>query len=197
MRMFITDDDPNIRYGLSVHMRKEGFDTVGCTDGTEALSVLSRQTVPTLALLDWVLPGLDGPEVCRALRDMPLPFQPYIIILTVKTGVEDIAAALDAGADDYMVKPFAMTELRARVSVGRRVAELRENMWGRLRELESARSLVDDLTELLPVSTHCSRASADGKCQHMADSILSKHVNFSFPQGGCGDCIAQSEVGGK
>ena len=97
-------------------------------NGVDALSVLEAEDGPVLAVLDWMMPGIDGPEVCRRIRAIPQQKYIYIVLLTARTGAEALLAGLDAGADDYVTKPYNVPELRARIRSGRRVVELQTEL---------------------------------------------------------------------
>ncbi|MCH7653937.1 MAG: response regulator [Chloroflexi bacterium] len=101
-----------------------GYDVVPCVDGDEAWDALSKDDHPELAILDWMMPGMDGLELCRRLRASPHPETPYILLLTVRGGKEDMVLGLQAGADDYLTKPFDREEMRARIRVGERIVDL-------------------------------------------------------------------------
>lgn len=124
MRIFIAEDDPISRRILETVLTRWGYDVVAVGDGNEALAGLQGPDVPKLAVLDWMMPGMDGVEVCRRLRQRETTAPIYIILLTARNAKEDIIEGLDAGADDYISKPFDKDELRARINVGRRIIEL-------------------------------------------------------------------------
>jgi DNA-binding response OmpR family regulator len=102
------------------------FDLTIVEDGISALTLLREEDGPALAILDWVMPGMTGIDVCRDLRAQPQTASIYVILLTVRNSAADIVAGLRAGADDYVTKPVRAEELRARVRLGCRIIELRE-----------------------------------------------------------------------
>jgi len=124
VRVLIADDDPVSRLMLQATLRKWGHDAVVACDGREALSILEQDLSPELAILDWMMPEIDGPEVCRRIRQNSTSSPVYIILLTAKSQREDLIVGLGAGADDYIPKPFNHQELYARLQVGFRVADL-------------------------------------------------------------------------
>lgn len=152
MRILIAEDDLISRRLLQSSLEKWGMDVVAVSDGEEAWKILQGDNPPPLAILDWVMPGLEGPELCRKLREKGLAT--YAILLTGKSEKEDLVAGLEAGADDFVSKPFYPLELRARVNVGARIVELQRNLAERVSELvELSRrleqmSLEDSLTGL-------------------------------------------------
>jgi len=130
MKVLIADDDATSRLVLVGVLKKAGHDVVTTLDGSEAWQAMQRPDAPKLAILDWIMPGLTGLDVCRSIRGLASDEPPYLILLTSMGGKSDIVAGLEAGADDYLGKPFDAAELRARVDVGRRVIDLQ----ARLRE---------------------------------------------------------------
>jgi len=128
LKVLIADDDPVSRRLLQVTLSNSGYETLLASDGAEALRILEREDSPRLVVLDWIMPTLDGVDVCRALRKCALERYSYIILLTVKGNQKDIIEGLDAGADDYVTKPFDLIELKARLRAGRRILELQEQL---------------------------------------------------------------------
>jgi len=128
VRILIADDDLTSRLVLTGVLKKSGHDVVTAVDGDEAWEAMRQPDAPALAILDWMMPGLAGVEVCRRIRGRPSDQPPYLILLTSRGEKADIVAGLEAGADDYLAKPFDSGELRARVDVGRRVVELQARL---------------------------------------------------------------------
>jgi DNA-binding response OmpR family regulator len=124
MRILIAEDDGTSRTMLALVLKKVGHDVVAAADGTEAWRVLQEPDAPRVAILDWMMPGISGPDLVRKVRALGASPRPYLILLTTKTEPADIAMALAAGADDYIAKPFDPHELRARVLTGARTAGL-------------------------------------------------------------------------
>jgi signal transduction histidine kinase len=138
MRILIAEDDAVSLKLLQRTLERWGFETVVCRDGRDALGVLSSPDAPQLVILDWMMPEVDGPEVCRQVRLSDSAQPKYIILLTAKAQRDDIIAGLQAGADDYVTKPFDSRELRARVDVGMRIVELRQQLSEKVDALEDA-----------------------------------------------------------
>jgi len=139
MRALIADDDPVTRAILIQALKPWNMEVTVATDGTEAWDALSSGPPPEIAIVDWMMPGLDGIELCRRIREYPALAGIYVILLTGRGSRMDLVAGLDAGADDYMVKPIDTEELRARVQVGIRVANLQGRLADRVTELQAAR----------------------------------------------------------
>jgi len=128
VRILIADDDLTSRLVLAGVLKKWGHEVEATLDGAQAWEAMQRPDAPALAILDWMMPGLPGVEVCRRVRGVPSDQPPYLILLTAKDEKADIVAGLEAGADDYLSKPFDPGELRARVDVGRRIIELQARL---------------------------------------------------------------------
>jgi len=147
-RILIADDSVVSRHLLDATLRKWGYDVVVACDGTEALSYLQRPDAPKLAILDWVMPGLTGPEVCSKVREQANGSEyTYILLLTSKSLKEDLIEGMEAGADDYITKPFDQHELKVRLRAGTRIIDL-ENELVRAREALREQATKDSLTLL-------------------------------------------------
>jgi signal transduction histidine kinase len=140
MKILIAEDNHFYRCMLAATLDEWGFETQAVDDGEEAWEVLRRPEAPKMAILDWVMPRMDGAEVCRRVRALPREEPTYIILLTAKGGKENIIAGLESGADDYISKPFDREELHARLQVGLRIVRLQSSLADRVTELERALS---------------------------------------------------------
>lgn len=145
MRSLIADDDPVSRHLLEAFLVKLGYEVVVACDGAEAEAVLEQEDAPKLAILDWMMPVMDGVELCREIRKRPERPYVYIVLLTAKDRRQDILQGLEAGADDYLTKPFDAQELKARVRAGRRILDLQDELI-RAREALREQATHDNLT---------------------------------------------------
>ena len=128
-RIVLVEDSPVYQRLISGHLREWGFDVIALTDGLQAWALLQQPHSPRLALMDWVMPKLDGTAVCRELRERPAgESYVYTILLTAKDSRGDLLKAMEAGADDYLVKPFDELELKAKLMVGKRILALQEEL---------------------------------------------------------------------
>jgi diguanylate cyclase (GGDEF)-like protein len=148
MKILIVDDSLTQRVMLEAIVRQWEFEAVLAEDGQQALQILSAADAPRLVLLDWEMPGLDGLEVCRRVRENQDQDPPYILLLTARSETADVVTGLDAGANDYISKPFENTELHARLRVGARMLDLQRELIG-AREALEFQANHDSLTGLL------------------------------------------------
>ncbi len=126
MKVLIAEDEPVSRTLLEKLLTQWGFDVVVANDGNEAWWTLQQEDSPTLAILDWMMPGMDGVQICREVRKRHSETYVYILLLTAKSQKRDIVEGLEAGADDYLTKPFDPDELRVRLRAGRRILDFQE-----------------------------------------------------------------------
>ena len=126
MRILVAEDEEVSRIKLQYLATSWGYEVVSARDGNEALAILEREDAPLLAILDWIMPGLDGPDICQRIRKTRRSPYIYVIMLTAKTDRQDIILGMDAGADDYVKKPFDPQELKVRLRAGQRIVELQE-----------------------------------------------------------------------
>jgi len=127
-KVLVAEDDPVSRRMVEAFLTKWGYRVVTAANGTDALRILEAENAPSLAVLDWMMPGLEGPDVCRRVRvRLDRPYV-YILLLTARTQKDDLLRGLESGADDYLTKPFDAQELRARLHVGQRILDLQKNL---------------------------------------------------------------------
>ena len=138
MKILIAEDDPVSRRILTTTLSRLGHEVVVTETGLEAFAALKKPDAPLLAILDWMMPGMDGLEVCRRVRQEVTAAPVYLILLTAMSRKEDLIEGLEAGADDYLTKPFNPDELRVRLKAGARIVELQSSLRERVRQLEGA-----------------------------------------------------------
>ncbi|TMB28971.1 MAG: diguanylate cyclase [Deltaproteobacteria bacterium] len=186
MVVLIADDDPVSRRALEAALTGWGYDVEVVNDGQQALDALLRESAPArLAVLDWMMPGLDGPEVCRIVRARSQGPYAWLLLLTARKKGSDLIAGLEAGADDYIRKPFDPGELKGRLRVGERILALE----AQLLEAQKALHVLatrDELTGLYNrravmerLDEEIERAARDGGklCVLLMDVDHFKHLN--------------------
>ena len=185
MRVLAAEDNPVFQSMLKTMLTKWGYQAVIARSGTEAWRVLESEDAPRLAVLDWMMPGMDGLEICRRIRSANREPYIYILLLTARTESQDLIEGMDAGADDYLTKPFNAHELRVRLHAGRRILDLQEELL-KAREALREQATHDGLTGLLnrtgileKLDDELSRASRTGTPVSvlMADLDLFKSIN--------------------
>jgi two-component system, cell cycle response regulator len=134
-RILIAEDDPVSRRMLEAFLVKWGYHVVAAADGLDALRILQSENAPPLAVLDWMMPGMEGPQVCQRVREHPDRPYVYILLLTARSQKGDLLRGLESGADDYLTKPFDAQELRARLHVGQRILDLQDSLIAAREEL--------------------------------------------------------------
>jgi sigma-B regulation protein RsbU (phosphoserine phosphatase) len=174
MRILIADDDRMTTMMLSRTLERWGFEVVVAHDGVSAWECIVGDEPPALAIVDWMMPGLDGIDLCRRIREAPLQAPVYVILLTSRTSRQDLVAGLEAGADDYLTKPFDPDELRARIHVGQRTLALIANIKRR--------------TALLPICSYCKRIRSDQNYWEQVGSYITEHSEAQFSHGICPVC---------
>ena len=158
---------------------------------TCACPALQAEDAPRLVILDWMMPGMEGLRICQQMRASPQPLPTYIILLTAREQKEDVVSGLDAGANDYITKPFNRGELQARVRVGERVVELQSSLAARVKELQEALAHIKKLQGILPICIHCHRIRDDRNYWQRLEGYISEHSDAVFSHGLCPDCLQE------
>ncbi|MEW6321009.1 MAG: response regulator [Acidobacteriota bacterium] len=190
-RILVADDDVVARTVVGAILRKQGFEIEVAADGVAAWERLQAPDAPPLVVLDWMMPGLDGTEICRRLRTRGAERTTYVILLTARTASDDVVTGLEAGADDFVSKPPNEKELVARVSVGARVVALQQALADRVRSLEEALANVKQLQKLLPICSYCKRIRDDKNYWQQVESYIGDHAGVQFSHSFCPECYAR------
>ena len=189
MDILIAEDDPISRRTLEVTLQKWGHRVEVTCDGRAAFEQLNCSDAPPLAILDWMMPHMDGLTICRQLRENAARRSTYIILLTARGDKRDIVAGLDSGADDYITKPFDREELHARVNVGLRMLALQQSLAERVAELETALARVKQLQGLLPICCYCKCIRNDSNYWQRVEEYIGEHSGAQFSHGICPNCF--------
>jgi DNA-binding response OmpR family regulator len=190
MQVIIAEDDRVTGELLARTLRRMSYETTVVGDGEQAWERLRTATEPTLAILDWMMPKMDGPDVCRRVRNELALANMYLLLVTARESRADVVTGLDAGADDYIIKPFDLEELRARVAVGIRVLTLQQKLAERVEELQTALSNVKQLRGLLPICAYCKRIRGDDQYWQQVEGYVAEHSDAQFSHGICPTCYA-------
>ena len=190
MKILLAEDDPASNEILDVMLKQMGMDVVNARDGNAAWEALQVPDPPPIAILDWKMPYLNGDEVCRRVRSVPALRHLYLILVTGMARQEDIVAGLNAGANDYIPKPYNNTELQARVRVGLRVVKLQAELMARIHELETSMAHIKRLQGLLPICVVCKKIRNDQNYWQQVDGYFTEHADLRFNRSLCPDCAA-------
>lgn len=189
MKVLVAEDDTPLRLALTRLLAIGEFEPIPCGNGQEALEVMTGYDPPCLAVLDWEMPLVDGVSACTLVRKAQDPlFPPYMIMLTARATQSDIVMALDAGADDFVAKPYDNKELMARVRAGRRIVE---GMLARRQEVNDARESAEKsqmLQELWPVCGKCGKLHKDDEYLVRLSGYLGAHPEIEIEDRLCSDC---------
>ena len=198
MKLLVAEDDLTTRTMLQAVLTRWGYEAETAADGHAAWAALNRPDAPRLALLDWTMPGLDGVEVCRRIRALAAVDPPYIILLTARTQKGDVVVGLQAGANDYIAKPYDTGELQARLAVGSRMVELQAALARRVTErdeliiqLKAALAEVKTLSGILPICARCKKIRDDKGFWNQVEAYIQSHSPAKFSHGLCPECMAR------
>ena len=188
MTVLIADDNDVNRKLLYVILSKAGYDIIEAHNGAEALHILQNITSPLVGLIDWEMPEMEGVEACRQARACKTAPPMFLILVTVRDSKQDVVAGLEAGANDYITKPFDQTELLARVKIGAQMVELQQALTQHVQELEEALTNVKQLSGLLPICSYCKKIRDDQNYWERVDAYVTKHSEAQFSHSICPQC---------
>lgn len=188
MKILIAEDNETSRRILQLTLAAAGHEVITTENGAAAWAILEKDDSPSLAILDWMMPDTDGLEVCRLVRQQKTNTPVYIILLTAKANKADVVQGLDAGANDYILKPFNREELRARVKVGETVVNLQQDLAARVGELEHALADIKLLQGILPICSYCKNIRDDQNHWQQMETFISKRSEAQFSHSICPSC---------
>ena len=189
MRILIAEDDVTSSSMLTAVLKKAGHEPVETVNGLEAWEALQQPDAPRLVILDWMMPEMDGLEVLRRVRALPTHRPHYIIMLTAKTTKGEIIDGLDAGANDYLAKPFDPGELLARVEVGRRMVEMQDALAEKIAELRRALAEIKTLRGIVPICAGCKNIRDDKGYWSQVEVYVRDHTEAEFSHSLCPECM--------
>lgn len=188
MKILIAEDDLTTGLMLKGILSKWGFDTISVDNGEKAWKILQEKDFPQIALLDWEMPVMDGIEVCQRAKKLNIPVLPYIIILTGRKSKSDIVKGLEAGADDYVTKPFDENELNARINVAKRMVNVQVSLSDKIGELKLALDQVNTLEGIIPICMFCHKIRNDEQAWDRLEIYMRDHSDAQFSHKVCPDC---------
>lgn len=188
-RVLVVDDDAALRRSLTQHLQAAGYDVTSVESGARALDIMLSPGGPSLVFLDWMMPTINGIDVLRLLRAQMMPRYTYVILLTALDRQEDIVVGLDAGADDFVTKPYRDAELLARLRVGERVLALEDKLTNKIAQLEAASAQVRELEGLIPICMHCRRVRVHENHWERIESYLERRGHGVVSHALCHQCL--------
>ena len=188
MKVLIAEDNLTFRKILKGNLTKWDYEVIVTEDGNAAWEILRQEDAPHLAILDWIMPGKEGIDICADLRKLNKSSFTYIILLTANDRKEDIIQGFDAGADDYIIKPFNANELRSRVSAGARIVKLESALQENILELKNAIDNIKKLEGIIPMCAWCKKIRDDSNYWMQVEDYISSHSDSQFTHGICPDC---------
>lgn len=189
MKILIAEDEYITRLMVQVSLEKWGYKVACVADGNEAWEVLQKPEAPQIAILDWEMPGLDGAEVCRRVKELEKETPIYVILLTARDTRNDILHGFEMGADDYMTKPFDDNELRARVRVAERLVQIQIALAESVEEMRNVLNQMESLQGTLPVCVNCHKIQGSDDSWIALDSTIEKRSEPRFLYIKCPDCV--------
>jgi phosphoserine phosphatase RsbU/P len=187
-KILLADDDRVSVIILQKLVSAMGYAPVLVSDGASALRQLVDPNGPKLALIDWMMPELDGLNVCRVLRQQPQNTYRYVILLTARSEKAQVQEGLHAGADDFVTKPYHPGELETRILAGERILQLQESLASKVSELEKALTEVKTLRGLIPICMYCKKIKDDQASWQKMESYIESHTSASFSHSLCENC---------
>lgn len=187
----VVDDSASNRRLVQALLVAEGYRVRVEESADAARPYLASANTPTVAIVDWEMPGLSGPELCTALRSGPNAGLLYLILVTARTQRADVVTGLRSGAHDYVTKPFDPSELLARVRIGREMVQLQRDLADRVAELERALSENRTLKGLLPICSYCKNVRDEDNYWQQVDSYLASRTQAELSHGICPDCFSR------
>ncbi|HEY3900060.1 MAG TPA: response regulator [Chthoniobacter sp.] len=188
MKILVAEDDRVSRQILTTSLSKWGYEVHVTLDGEQAWEELQKDNAPAMAILDWMMPGMDGIELTRQVRAVSRRVPTYIMMLTARADKESIVAGLAVGANDYLTKPVDLNELRARVDVGRQMITLQTQLAHRVSQLEQALTDVRSLRGLLPICCYCKKVRDSQDYWQEVEDYMANHTDVQFSHGVCPPC---------
>ncbi len=202
MKILVAEDDATTRAVLASQLEMMGQEAALVVDGLEALDMLLRDDAPQLAILDWMMPGLDGIEVCRRVKQQITERYVYVMMLTAKDRHEDLLQGFEAGVDDFLRKPVHPAELRCRIAAGQKIVSFDQKLRNQnkqllkvmgqqeqtITELKEAMEHIRTLQGLLPVCSLCKKVRDDKGYWNQIETYLSEHADIRVTHGLCPDC---------
>ncbi len=194
MNVLIAEDDAPSRLILQALLSRWGYTVTAACDGDEAWRILGEPDHPHILILDWIMPGIEGPEIVQRLREREPAQLYYAIIITSRSDKDSAVSALDRGADDFVGKPFDIAELRARIAVGSRINGLQNALSAHLQKLEDTLAQVKLLEGIIPICMYCKKIRDDHNSWNQLEQYITDHSEAEFSHGICPRCAEEQRA---
>ncbi len=189
MRVLLAEDETVTRRLLEAQMTRFGFEVISVADGLVAWNLLQSPDAPSLVVLDWNMPGLDGPDVCRRMRESTRSGYTYMLLVTARNAKSDVVQGLSAGADDFISKPVDPDELHARLRTGERIVRLEQTLGRQVKELQAAAEHVRELQGMIPICMHCKRIRNQSQIWEKVETYIEQRSDAKFSHALCAECL--------
>ncbi len=190
LKVLVADDQPTVRALVAHVLENAGYEVLQACNGAEAIKLWEVER-PPLVITDWIMPEMDGEALCRHIRRARVDPYTYVIMLTMRDEQEAVVGGLEAGADDYIKKPFDKPELLLRVRTGVRVINLEARLADKISELEEALGRVHTLEGILPTCAYCGRIRDENNNWHKLEDYIAQTTRAEFSHGYCPECAAK------
>jgi len=187
MKIVLAEDDKVTRLVVAAHLERWGHEVTATINGAEALDALKGSDA-SLVITDWLMPEMDGLELCRCIRTATWDRYIYIILLTAREEREETTEAFEAGVDDYATKPVVAPELQSRIRAAERVITLERELSRRVTELEESLQTIRRLKELMPICMYCGKVRNDDNYWQKIEEYMHDSIGTDFSHGICPEC---------
>lgn len=190
-RVLLAEDENVTRRLLEAQMTRFGFEVISVADGLKAWEILQSPDSPSLVVLDWNMPGLDGPDICRRLRESGRSGYTYMLLVTARAAKSDVVQGLSAGADDFVSKPVDPDELHARLRTGERIVRLERELASQVTQLQAAAEHVQELQGMIPICMHCKRIRNQSQIWEKVETYIENRSDAKFSHALCAECLEE------
>ena len=190
-RVLLAEDEAVTRRIMEAQITRFGFEVISVADGLVAWNVLQAPDAPSLVVLDWNMPGLDGPDICRRIRESKRNSYTYMLLVTARNAKSDVVQGLNAGADDFISKPVDPDELHARLRTGERIVRLEQTLGLQVKELQAAAEHVKELQGMIPICMHCKRIRNQSQIWEKVETYIEERSEAKFSHALCAECLDQ------
>ena len=191
MKILIAEDEYTTRLMVQVCLENWGYSIESVEDGKKAWDIINQKNPPQIAVLDWEMPGISGIDLCRKIKSLDRSSPIHVILLTARDSKNDISQGFEAGADDYITKPFNDDELGARIRVAERIVTIQSSLNSSLEELREALDMVQSFEEPVAVCSTCQKIGAFDGSWRTPEKLLEYPVDPRFFQLDCPSCKAK------